>query len=504
MRSAPLSALAAQACLLAGLLLSTPALADGPPPDPKRAEAADRFDRALHLVDSGDLSGGLAEFQRAYALVPLPIVLYNIGLVNASLGKPVPATRALETVLKTPEALKPEFVERARTVLKEQGERIGQVVVTTNVKEGVVEIDNVETAHLPLSGPLDVGIGSHVVGVVSPGFAPVRKAVLVASHDKVEAQFELVAIEGRLAHIRVKSKLPAADVLVDGDRIGQTPLESTITVAPGPHHITVTRAGYTPAEHDLTLQDGAQGDLSLNPTVDKSALSHEGGALAITASEPLAVVAIDGDDLGALDGPLQLPAGPHRLRLERGGFEPAERDVTVPVGRTATVNVVFEPNPDTRAKYVSGAQSRKLWSWVTVGAGVAIAAGGTVLAVVENGQIPGYQSTLDAVNADFKRFSLRRCDFSGQLTSAQMADCENRLNSATDNLNNAQTLRTVGFITAGVGAATAITGLVLLLTGDDPHKYDQKPSGGLAQLRSWTLAPQVGRSWAALSLTGQF
>jgi hypothetical protein len=496
----------ALACLLAAgvLVLSAPARADGPPQDPKRAEAADRFDRALHLVDAGDLSGGLAEFQRAYALVPLPVVLYNIGLVNASLGKPVAAARALETVLKTPESLKPDFVERARQVLREQTERIGQVVVATNVKEGVVEIDNVETAHLPLSGPLDVAIGSHVVGVVAPGFAPARKAVLVAAHDKVDTQFELVAIEGRLAHIKIKSRIPAADVLVDNERIAQTPLESTITVAPGPHHVTVKRDGYTPAERDLTLQDGAQADLALDPMVDRVALSSQGGYLEITASESLAVASVDGGEQVPLTGALQLPAGPHRVRFERGGFIPADRDVNVPLGKTASINVVFEPNPETRAKYVSGAQSRRVWSWVIMGAGVAIAAGGTVLALVENGQIPGDQSALDAVNATFVRFSGKKCDFSKQLSSTTMAMCEDSLNSASDTLNNAQTMRTVGFIVGGVGVATAVTGLVLLLTGDDPHKYDQKPSGALASLRSWTLLPQVGTSSASMALTGQF
>jgi hypothetical protein len=84
-----------------------------------------------------------------------------------------------------------------------------------------------------------------------------------------------------------------------------------------------------------------------------------------------------------------------------------------------------------------------------------------------------------------------------------MASCEDSLNHASDTLNNAQMLRTVGFIVGGVGAATAVTGLVLLLTGDDPRKYDQKPGGGLA-LRSWRLLPPVGTSAASVSLTGQF
>src|SRR5258708_18321124 len=87
--------------------VSTPARAD-PPPSPGNAEAAERFDRGLRLVDQGDLSGGLAEFQRAYALAPLTVVLYNVGLVLAELGKPVEAARALWQVIAHPEALTPE------------------------------------------------------------------------------------------------------------------------------------------------------------------------------------------------------------------------------------------------------------------------------------------------------------------------------------------------------------------------------------------------------------
>src|SRR5262249_52833848 len=64
-----------------------------PPQDPTRAEAAERFDRAIRLVNDGDLTSALAEFQRAYALVPAVIVLYNVGLVYAALNRPVEAAR---------------------------------------------------------------------------------------------------------------------------------------------------------------------------------------------------------------------------------------------------------------------------------------------------------------------------------------------------------------------------------------------------------------------------
>src|SRR5579872_6274111 len=117
-------------------LAATLARADSP--DPTRKEAADRFDRGIHMVDSGDLSGGLAEFQRAYALVPAPVVIYNVGLVYAAMNRPVDAARALDKALKTPDALKPDVVAHARDVLREQTEKIGQVGLTVNVTEGSV------------------------------------------------------------------------------------------------------------------------------------------------------------------------------------------------------------------------------------------------------------------------------------------------------------------------------------------------------------------------------
>src|SRR5271167_5022655 len=68
----------------------------------QRTEAAERFDRGLRLFNRGDTAGALAEFRRAYSLIPNVLVLYNIGLVYAQMGRPVEATDALEKVLASP------------------------------------------------------------------------------------------------------------------------------------------------------------------------------------------------------------------------------------------------------------------------------------------------------------------------------------------------------------------------------------------------------------------
>src|SRR5258708_1249899 len=140
------SALAAAFSLLVVFSVASTAEADAM--DANRTEAAERFDRGIHLVGAGDLSGGVAEFLRAYALVPAPTVLYNVGLVYAAMNRPVDSARALDKALASAKSLRAENVDRAKQVLAEQREKIGQVEGTTNVKDGTVEVDTAQRANL--------------------------------------------------------------------------------------------------------------------------------------------------------------------------------------------------------------------------------------------------------------------------------------------------------------------------------------------------------------------
>ena len=46
------------------------------------------------------------------------------------------------------------------------------------------------------------------------------------------------------------------------------------------------------------------------------------------------------------------------------------------------------------------------------------------------------------------------------------------------------------FLTVVVGGAALVAGATLLLTGDDPHKYDEKPTDRL--FGRWRVVPQIG------------
>jgi hypothetical protein len=174
--------------------------------------------------------------------------------------------------------------------------------------------------------------------------------------------------------------------------------------------------------------------------------------------------------------------------------------------------VKLDPTPETRDRYASAANSRRLWSWVTIGAGAIIGGGGAALAVVQQGQHSTAQSNLAAVNATWVRGSGMACDFSQAISPTQMATCESQLDDATSRVNNAQTLQTVGWVAAGAGAAMLVTGIVLLVTGDDPHRYDARASAnssiGAMPVVDRTGGPScsVGRSdpWASGERPGHF
>src|ERR1700735_3447655 len=91
-----------------------------------RQEARDRFDRGLKLFNDGDNPGALAEFKRAYELIPNPLVLYNIGLVYAAMGRRVEAVDALDKVLASTGVLTGERLARAKQTRDEQAQRVGK------------------------------------------------------------------------------------------------------------------------------------------------------------------------------------------------------------------------------------------------------------------------------------------------------------------------------------------------------------------------------------------
>ena len=125
-------------------------------------------------------------------------------------------------------------------------------------------------------------------------------------------------------------------------------------------------------------------------------------------------------------------------------------------GRTPVAVEPLEAPPD------------KLVPWAVLIGGLAITGAGIGLAVVG-------QSQLDALDDDQARAA------GGPITTITRAD-------ALERRDEGDTLRLVGGISAGVGAAAAITGLVLLLGDDSPGVEGRTTIGLMPRRDGWEVA----------------
>ena len=476
-------------CALFGLVLSsTPVGAQPAADETQREQAREHFDRGLRLFNEGDNGGALTEFQQAYQLVQHPLVLYNIGLVYEATKRPVDAVDTLDKLLQNPGNLPADRLNNARRVRDEQAARIGELEISANVSGAKVEVDGVGVAQLPLQAPLKLASGEHIIGIYATGYLPERRPVTIFGKNKAALKVDLTPLEGKPAQISVRTNVPDAEVFIDDKLVGTTPLPASLPVAPGDRRVEVRRAGYKSASRQLSLGEGSTGDVDLQLVEDPALLTSAGGTLVLEISETDPVVFLDGTSRGVYAAPLRLPPGRHALRIERGEFLPVERDITILASQTTTVAIALEPTAEKRAAYKNSANTRRLWGWVATGVGSALTLGSGAFLVVNRGREDDKREEIEEIG------SREECD---GLSPDYEASCTAKYDAEVENLDGILAQNTYGWVGVGVGAAAVVTGVVLLVTGDDPDRYEPKPESDVfARVRvipnAWVSGETLG------------
>ncbi|MDB4982431.1 MAG: hypothetical protein JWM82_3183 [Myxococcales bacterium] len=462
----------------------------------KRAEARARFDRGTTLLKEHDDAGALAEFQATYDVLPAPQTLLMIGVLSSTLNRPVEAVKALDRVLAEPGPLSAQQLAIARARRDEQALKVGLLHVVANVP-ATIQIDGVDVGVTPFDKPLAVAVGTRLVAALGSGYLPTRKEVTIAGGATSELSFELAPSERRAAHLFVHTSLVDADVIVDGERVARSPLVGSITVAPGERLIEVRRAGYGTVSSKISLGDGATAELTFAPA-EVAGAEVVRGTLALDATEPESELIVDGGARGVYRAPVTLPAGRHLVRVVRGGFEPSERVLLVPENAESRVHVTLVPTPETRDAYVTHARTVRRWGWIATTSGVVLAgAGATALAVLLP-KLNQAKKDRDTLYATFSPGGV--CDHMNPKRPYQ--DCERDLVAANNLTDSRATPVDLAAVVTGVGAAALITGVTLLITGDDPARYDTRvvPDAAL-----FGFAPDTsGRAGGVVTWRGTF
>lgn len=128
---------------------------------------------------------------------------------------------------------------------------------------------------------------------------------------------------------------PQADVAVDGEPMGRTPLRR-LPVAPGSHLVTLSAPQRRTATVQVQVNAGQE-------ALVKESLVPSSATLLLSVEPPGANVKLDGRR--AAPGTVPTSAGKHRLDADADGFAPATRDFSVEEGQTASVQLTLRPLP---------------------------------------------------------------------------------------------------------------------------------------------------------------
>ncbi len=172
---------------------------------------------------------------------------------------------------------------------------------------------------------------------------------------------------GQSSTLLLETNQPGAEVLIDGQRIGETGEKGkfySAEVPAGEHRVTVQKPGYETAQTETVFEVGLTSTVSLplerrEPSSSPSSRGsgderkgensrplsepEEASYLIINANVGSARVYLDGEEVGRTrrGGKLQIQTTPgiHRIRVEKDGFEPANRSVEAPpTSLTSTVD----------------------------------------------------------------------------------------------------------------------------------------------------------------------
>ncbi|HEX2674518.1 MAG TPA: PEGA domain-containing protein [Polyangiaceae bacterium] len=485
-----------------------PSTAAAPPTEAElnKAQAAQRFDRGLQLFNEGDNAGALAEFKQTYALMPNPIVLFNIGLVYAAMGRPVDAVDALTPVVDSA-TLSPEQRERAQKTLSDQQQRIGRISVTSVPAGARIDVDGVEVARTPLSAPLRVAEGNHVIGAVAEGYAHAHKEILVAGNADASVNFELVlSTAKRPANLTIRSRITDAEVLIDDKSFGKTPLASSLALPAGQHTVELRRAGYQSGKQLVEVGESSIAEVTLDLAVDTQALAKEGADLTISVREPHLNLSVDREPLRLYTGTLRLPKGAHHLHLEQAGYLPFDQEITLDSQKPLLLTPYLLPTPEARKAHNDNVRMHRTWGWILTGAGAAVAGGGVTWLIVNSSKKSDALATYNHLSTqreygtdndpETKPEKGSACDLSG---GGDFQQCNLDVENAQDAYDSAKARDIPGYVMIGVGAAALGTGIVLLVTGESAHRFDPPAKSAKSNAPSWAFAPGPGQLGLGLS-----
>ncbi|QFU77719.1 PEGA domain-containing protein [Halioglobus maricola] len=180
---------------------------------------------------------------------------------------------------------------------------------------------------------LPVEAGVHQLEITSPRyFAQSREIEITGRNQAQQLSFALLPA---WASYSIDSVPQGADILIDGEVVGQTP--ATVELLQGERQLQLSRAAYTTWDTALTVTAG------MDDTLGTIELEPAAGILSLNSDPAGANVTMDGEFQGQT--PLQLTIEPglkHRIALSKPGYDRRSETIELAAAQTEERTVVLK------------------------------------------------------------------------------------------------------------------------------------------------------------------
>jgi hypothetical protein len=420
------------------------------PAQAQTESAAEHFDRALELVERGELAGAAREFERAYELRAHHAVLYNLAQVYAQLGRHRDALIAFQRHLREG-GVELDMARRQRVheLIDQQRKKLATLRVHVTPGAAEISIDGV-VSELEDEGLL-LDPKRHMLKVTLAGYEPHEQTVELAAGEMKDLRI-ILQRQIQVFELEIACPLPDVVLEVDGQPVRTLPGgrdRISHEVAARTAQVRLSRAGYAPQvvtldptfrRHSVACQ--------LKPILEDEFVL---ATLNLTVSEPGAAVRIDGE---SYRGQALVP-GRHVVTVERSGFKPWTRFIQMAPGETGSLHVQLSPTDAYKAEYERRAKRQRSYAYTLGTAGLVLGATGGILYAW------GFERQ--------DRYEARQADIGGA-GEPEKGSAEDRANQE---LRDSIVFYDRVALGLGILGSVSLGGAIwLYLEGDDPDRYE--------------------------------
>jgi hypothetical protein len=302
------------------------------------ATARDHLKAGDKAAKAGDWARALEEYSAANALQPSAEALQGVGDAQDKLGNTPRAYEAYDDLLKTyARNLSQRTRSRIEKRLAELASVTGALSIRVNEDGATVQMDGAVLGMTPVRQLMRVTSGAHQLRVSKEGFTPFDQAISVPPDGKVVVTVELKqeAQTGKLV-VREKSGR-ALRVLLDGVDVGAAPY--TGDLAPKSYEVSGRGTGLMAPPKIVSVEKGKTLEVELEAVVSTARVE-------VHTSDNVGTIFLDGSKVGEGSFAGDVPPGEHRIRVERAGYLPYEKTVTLAQQQVLAESVTLQQQVD--------------------------------------------------------------------------------------------------------------------------------------------------------------